>query len=73
MSKKDDYNELEEIEVESIDLLSLNNKLDSLRDDVEMLKKLKRKQKKLNKLEQEKNKILEEMANEDKKSRKKHK
>jgi len=73
LSKKDDYNEIEEIEVESIDLLDLKNKVESLKDDVEMLKKLKRKQKKLNKLEKEKNKILEEMANEEKKSRKKHK
>ena len=73
MSKREEFIETDEIENEDINLDSVKNKLEVLKEDIEILKKLKRKQKKLCKLEEEKNKLLADMAKEEKKSRKKHK
>lgn len=73
MSKKDEFVDTSEIEIENLDLDSVNNRLEVLKEDVESLKKLKRKQKKLCKLEEEKNKILADMARKEKKIKKRHK
>ena len=63
----------EEIEVEEEDLDNLKTKLKDLKEDVDTLKKIKRKRRKVNKLQQEKKGILKEIAKVEENKGHKHK
>lgn len=63
----------EEIEVEEVDLENLKTKLKDLKEDVDVLKKIKRRRRKVSKLQQEKKGILKEIAKVEENKSHKHK
>ena len=75
MSKKNHEEDIyiEEVQVEKSDLENIKTKLEDLKENVSMLKKIKRRRRKVYKLEQEKNGILKEIAKAEKDKDKKHK
>lgn len=66
MSKKKSEREEEIINIDESEIASYDEKVDSLKDTVKALKKIKRRQKKLKKLEREKKEIIKKMRKKNK-------